>query len=278
MNRNDNDTLTLLRTLDAAPASPSRGLSDRAYADLDRIVASGPTVAAPASPTTRRTPTRSPRRSRRVRRVLLGGAVATMAAAAVIALPDITGGDKAFASWTPTATTLNAVERADAADQCRASQENGASQGYESELAAATPAVSEQRGVWTTVLLAGPDGFTALCVTDESTRLFGDMFGSIGTPGDYRAPQPNEVIATDLGTGSMNAGELSLAAGYTGTNITGISYDSPVHGTVTATVSEGHFALWLPGNDFTDASRNGVTVTLTHTDGTTTQTQLHLAS
>ena len=109
MNRNHNDTLTLLRTLDAAPASPSRGLSDRAYADLDRIVASGPTVAAPASPTTRRTPTRSPRRSRRVRRVLLGGAVATMAASAGIALPDITGVDQAFCRWAPPAPPLHSV-------------------------------------------------------------------------------------------------------------------------------------------------------------------------
>lgn len=266
MNR-DHDTLTLLRTLDAAPAGSAPGLTPRALADLDRILASEPSAAAA-----------TPRRSRGVRRLLVAGGVATVAAAGVIALPGLTGGDQAFATWTPTAATLTAEQRAEAADKCRSAQEGGAGQGFESQLAAATPAVSEQRGVWTTVLLAGDDGFTALCVTDGSTRLFGDMFGSIGTPEGYRAPRPDEVIATDLGTGAIDAGELSLAAGYAGTDITGISYDSATHGRVEATVSQGHFALWLPGGDFRESSRTGVDVTVTHTDGTTSRAQLRLPS
>jgi hypothetical protein len=275
MNRND-APLALLRTLDAAPARGHQDLSARACADLEEILASGPTTAAAATPAPDRPHGRRARGGRGVRTLISVGAVATVAAAAVVVLPSVTGGDEAFATWTPTARTLSAAEGDEAADQCRSSLDGGAGQGFETELAAATAVVSDRRGAWTTVLLAGDRGFTALCVTDESARLFGDQFGSIGIPEGYQEPRSDEVIATDLGTGTIDAGALSLAAGHAGTDITGISYDSPTHGTVDGTVSRGHFVLWLPGGDFEDASRLGVDVTLAHTDGTTSVARLRL--
>jgi len=93
------------------------------------------------------------------------------------------------------------------------------------------------------VVLSGSDGFSALCITDESTPMFRDWIGSVGTPGDYATPDPRDVVATDLGTGSARAGELSVAAGYVGSDVTGVVYQSDSHGEVAATVSAGRFAL-----------------------------------
>ena len=55
-----------------------------------------------------------------------------------------------------------------------------------------------------------------MCITDESTLLFDDWIGSIGTPSGYAEPKSRQLIATDLGTGVLDAGELSLAAGQAG--------------------------------------------------------------
>ena len=88
---------------------------------------------------------------------------------------------------------------------------------YADEAEGAAVAVAERRGVWTTVVLAGEDGFSALCITDDAVHLFSNgMIGSVGKPADHTTPGPRELIATDLGTGSMDAGEISLAAGAAG--------------------------------------------------------------
>ncbi len=68
----------------------------------------------------------------------------------------------------------------EAASQCRSAQEDGAGAEHRRALERAETAISEHRGVWTTVVLAGDDGFSALCVTDTSRHLFSDMFGSAG--------------------------------------------------------------------------------------------------
>lgn len=95
------------------------------------------------------------------------------------------------------------------------------------------------------------------------------MIGSVGKPTGYTTPGPRELLAPDLGTGSMDAGDISLAAGAAGAEITGIIYKSQTRDDVTATVSHGRFALWLPGNELQDASRNGVELEVTYQDGTT---------
>ena len=49
--------------------------------------------------------------------------------------------------------------------------------------------------------------------------------------------------------------------------MTGVVYQSAGHGEVAATVSAGRFALWLPGDELADASREGVEVEVTYRDG-----------
>jgi hypothetical protein len=172
---------------------------------------------------------------------------------------------------------MSAQESTEAAASCRQMQQDGPGAKYADQLSSAEPAVAERRGVWTTVVLAGTDGFSAMCITDDSTHLFTkDMIGWLGTPTDYAAPAPRALTATDLGTGTMNAGDISLAAGHAGSDIVEVVYHSPTLGDVSATVSRGRLTLWLPGGELKIASSNGVEVAVTYHDGRTGTSRLNL--
>ena len=264
---NDVDvTREMLRGSDPVPVEVAIGTAgdDIARATLTRILA------------VPRNQAGSGLRPRRRRVALAGGMLAAVTAGLVV-LPSLTGSDQAFASWTPAPQGMSVQESTDAAASCRQMQEDGAGAAYADDLSRAEPAVAERRGVWTTVVLAGTDGFSALCITDDSTHLFAkDMIGSVGTPTDYAAPAPRALTATDLGVGTMNAGDLSLAAGTAGSDIVGVVYHSRTHGDVSATVSQGRFALWLPGDELKDSSSNGVEVEVTYRDGRTGTSRLTL--
>lgn len=210
----------------------------------------------------------------RGRRLALLGGVATVVAAALVVTPALTGGDKAFATWTAAPTGMSAQQRDDAAGSCRAQMSDGGGADDATSLASASVAIAEARGVWTTVLLAGDDGFAALCITDQSGPLFSDrMIGSVGIA-DVATPGPRDVVGTDLGVGTIGS-DISLIAGLAGTEVVGVTYASRAHGTVTATVSYGHFALWFPGDELMWASA-GVDVDVTFTDGTSRTVRLSL--
>ncbi|SEE87803.1 hypothetical protein [Jiangella alba] len=255
-------TDTVLRSLDPAsrdvdPHGP------RARADLARILA-----APPAAPV-------RPRRRRAGRLVLATTAAAGVAVGASIVVPSLTGGDTAFATWTAAPSAVSAAASAEIADACRDAQRDGAGRSFEAELASATAAVAERRGAWTLALLAGDDGFSALCITDESTPLFRSSIGYVGRPEEHVAPGPRELSASALGSGTVDGADLSMAAGAAGSDVAAVTYHSAEHGDVAATVAAGHFAFWLPGGELTDTSA-GVPVTVTHTDGTTAVVTLRL--
>ena len=268
MNRN-HDIVLALRTLDAADGNMNPDNSKKSRADLRRILTmdlpmdrgqqhGGATVLTTGRP-------RKP--SRTVLRFVVAGALATAVAAALVALPSVTGGDPAFASWTGEPHGMTTSERADAVTTCRQEQKGGTNDQYADELRSAVAVIAERRGVWSTVVLASPAGFSALCITDDSTHLFGkDMIGSIGE-GSTAPPRPRELTASNLGTGTMKAGDLSLAIGAAGSDVTAVSYRSRTHGLVAATVTDGHFALWFPGDELKDESATGgVTVEVTYRD------------
>lgn len=272
------DINTALRSLDAADhyVDPCNA---RARSDLQGILATDPSpdpLQQPWSPSADRVG-RPRNAARTTRRIAVAGGMLAAVTAGLVALTSLTGGDQAFASWTPAPQGMSAQERTDAAAGCRQMQEDGAGAEYADDLSSAEPVIAERRGVWTTVVLAATDGFSAMCITDDSTQLFAkDMIGSVGTPTDYTAPGPRDLTATDLGVGIMNAGDLSLVAGTAGSRIAGVVYHSPTHGDVAATMSQGHFALWLPGDEFKDASSNGVEVEVTYRDGRTGTSRLTL--
>jgi hypothetical protein len=250
-----NEDLHTLKTLDPA-GGPVDVHGPRAQADLRRILATDP---APR--------TRSPR-TRRIRRLVLASGVAAALASAAVFLPSAFGGDPAFATWTGTPAAMSAPDRAEAAAACRDQQESGSPE-YGDELSTATTAISERRGDWTLVTLAGPDGFSALCITDDGRPFFRDYFGSIGSTPPADRPGPRGLAATDLGTGAANGNQLSVAAGFAGSDVTDVRYVSTRRGEVRATVSGGQFALWLPGNELESAGRNGVPLQVTYRDGST---------
>lgn len=261
----DHELTTTLRTLD--PATHADARSPQARLLLEQVLASDPgTVPAGPTPAPRTTPHR---------RRLVAAVVVAAAACTAVVLPATNGGDPAFATWSPTPEELSPAARADAAESCRDAQRDGAGSEHADALAAARVAVSERRGAWTTVVLTGPGGLQALCVSDSSTRFFDDMFGSVGVP-DVAAPGPRDVVATDLGIGSVDGSELSLAAGLVGPDVREVSYESSERGRVQATVSRGQFALWLPGDELEEGAAEGVRVRVTHTDGTSSEAVLRL--
>ena len=263
------EMLATLRTLDPAdPAVDPR--NPRARAELERILTVLPDL----------TPVKA-RRRHGIRLVAAAATVVT-AGAAFFVLPSLTNGDRAFGSWTAVPTGLSAEAAADAGAKCRDAHMDGDAQpaapgpDYRDDLRRADIAIAEQRGKWTLVTLADTKGFSALCISDNWTALFPSWFGSIGTPTNYAAPGPRVVVATSLGTGSIDGSDLSVAAGYVGSDVTGVTYDSVSHGLVAATVSAGQFALWLPGGELMDAAGVGVNVQVTYRDGSTATVRLDL--
>jgi hypothetical protein len=255
------DDFHVLRTLDPAdreidPSGP------RARADLERILATDPAL-----------PAVLPRTNRR-RTVAAAVAAVAAAAAAAMVLPSALGGDQAFATWVATPAGLSASERADAASACRDARKSGFPE-YADELKTAGTAIAEKRGDWTLVVLAGRNGFSALCITDESTPLFRSNIGSIGTSPDADRPNSRGLSATVLGTGSIDGHELSMAAGAAAPDVTSVTYTSRTRGVVAATVSGGQFAFWLPGNELATASK-GTPVHVTYRDGTSATVTLSL--
>lgn len=243
-----------LRQLD--PADPAAdATSERARIDLTRILQSAPEAPSPVVLNHRRPI---------VRLATASALVAAAGAAVFVVVPSITGGDEAFATWTATPSGMSAAETARSAEQCRDAQREMPA-GYEEQLAAARVAISERRGEWTTVVLTGTDGFSALCITDESKPMFESWVGSAGTPTDYVTPQARSIQLTSRGPVAMNGHELSLLEGAVGAEVVGVSYQSKGNGEVQATVSQGRFALWFPGDELKE---DGADVVVSYRDGT----------
>ena len=249
---------TLLRQLDPAD-SPTAKLSERARADLERILS-----------TDRRPTATPPRRTPRTRVAVGLTAAAALAVAGVLAPSALRSGDTAFASWSPTASALSATDKAHAGENCRQELSHA-----DSTAGQAHVAVADRRGDWTTVVLSGDNGFTGLCITDASTGWFRkDMIGSAGVATRLAPANARGVVATDLGTGTMAAGDISLAAGYAGPQVVGITLLTESHGVVAATVANGRFALWFPGDEL--ENRDMVAVDVTYADGSTATVKLTL--
>ena len=271
------DIDTLLRSMDAASEAPPVR-PHRAQADLECILSHNPAPTAPERAKGRSnysTLGQQPGASvRRRRAVVLGGMVAATTAGLLV-LPALTGGDPAFATWTANPATLSGPDRDDAVADCLASKKNVGDGMYTDDLAAAEVAIAERRGAWMTIVLTGPGGFEATCITDASAPWFNKgMIGSIGTLGAETDPAPRSLKATQLGTGTIMNEPISIASGRAGNDVVGVTYTSITGEEVIATVAKGQFALWLPGDELHEASDGGTTVDLTFLDGTTGSQEL----
>ncbi len=264
-----------LRTMDPSPCGSAVEDDARTDADLRRILATDP-----RAPERRRrwTAAPGPRGWPSMGRLALAGVVVAAVAAGVVVAPSILGRDAVYADWEASPNDLTPAESEKAGRSCRNALDDGGmtTDRYSAQLAEARTAIAERRGAWTLVVLTGDGGFSATCMTDSGRWSFlASMIGSVGVL-DVPEPGPRELVATDLGTGGSEANQLSVAAGFAGSDITGVTYRSPSHGDVIATVNEGHFALWMPGDDLEDAASEGADVEVTYRDAATSTVTLDL--
>ncbi len=271
MNRTrlDPTALAVLHSLDAAPARPlSQAQSRRADATLADILATDPGSA----PVSGSAPTR------RRRRWLALAAAAAAGALAFTVLPVSPGAqDPAYATWKAVPDRIPLDAAGGAAAYCLKHAADHTDERTEAGLEAATVAFAERRGVWTYVMLAGPSGFQASCLTD--TTFEDGMIGAVGTPLDYREPAPREIVLGSCcgGGGTIKDGVKNFIGeveGYAGSEVTGIAVLTPARGRVEATVGGGQFAAWWPDNDSDTRPRRPLTFVLTFIDGTTEQVTL----
>ena len=267
---------SLLLSLDAADPRGDAN-TPRARGDLRRILSADPVQAPSQLPTESKAPGKMRGGWRTARNGVLVGGMAAALTAGLVVLPSLSGGDPAFASWTPVPTVMSQADRDSAVAECRASKKDVGSGAYAGNIDSAEIAIAERRGVWTTVVLTGEGGFTAMCIADDAATPFGKgMIGLVGRAAGNIQPGPRDLTASALGTGSMSAGDISIAAGAAGSDIVGVIYRSPTHQDVTATVSRGQFALWLPGDELRSASSEGIEVEVTYNDGSTRTVRLAL--
>ncbi|MHA7284431.1 hypothetical protein [Arthrobacter sp. TMS2-4] len=258
-------THALLKSMDAAHDAPPAN-AHRAQMDLERIIAQSPTGSRHNVPSAAPKVTRQPaaRASRAHRGLVIGGLVAA-ATTALLVVPALTAGDPAFATWTASPTPLTGSDLEEADAECRSARTVG-----DDVVDTVEVAIAERRGAWVTVILTGADGYEATCITDASALIRGgNMVGSSGRP-TAADPAPRALKATQLGVGQVSDdGPLSMASGRAGSDVTGITYTSIEGDEVIATVSKGHFAFWLPGDEFDTTADAGLPVIVTYTDGTT---------
>lgn len=257
------DEFAELATLDPARTDVDIH-SPQARATLERVLASDPAY----DPRPRRT-------RRRLVRVAVATSAVAIAAAAVLVPRDggpVPSGDVAYATWTGQPTGPTAKERADAVQQCRKSLKGLA---YDAQLDRSGPAMVERRGEWALVIMSGRDQFEAYCVTNISPG-HGYSSGYVG--GDGRGPVgPRQVRPSVMGAGGGGGQRyLSQAIGRAGSDVVGMTYNSPTRGLVKASVQNGFFAFWVPGKEFDGLQP--VPVRVTYRDGTTAAVNLILGS
>lgn len=258
------DIEAALRALDTGPHDDHADDQERARADLDRILATRPV------PDGTLVPLPVPTAARRRRLVLAGGLVAAATVGLVVLPSPVGGSETAYASWTAIPTGLSSAAAAEAGENCRDGFDDTAREEYP-QLQDASIAIAERRGDFTTVVLAGEGAFSALCITADGDG----MIGSYGV-GNVTLPGPRGLTATSLGAATLTpVGDLSMAEGFAGDEITGVVYRSTSHGEVTATVAAGHFALWFPGDELINDAR-GVDVDVIYRDGSQATVTLFL--
>ncbi|MEU4190755.1 hypothetical protein AB0E69_02560 [Kribbella sp. NPDC026611] len=213
---------------------------------------------------------------RRLRKTVIRVAVAAAAVAAVAAIliprqsgPSL-GGDAAYASWTAQPSGVSAQDRAKIAGECRKRLKGT---GYDNKLDHAGTSMVDRRGDWVLAFLVGQNGFEASCMINIASGRFGPGSGAIGD--GVATPRRRQLIPSGMGvSGGGQFPYLTQAVGQAGSDIVGMTYQSPNHGTITATVSDGHFAFWLPGSEFDGL--HPVPVRITYRDGTTANVKLTL--
>lgn len=230
------NTDQLLRTLDTS-TDATEAQRRRAEALLERTVTE---------------PVTAPRASRRQNiwragAILAGGAVV---AAVALIVPGLSPQSAAVASWTAEATPVSAADLAVAEKACRAQLD-----GY-GDTSGIPLTLSERRGEVVGLLFYRENPETASsCLVDlpvgaDSPRDV--TSGSGGSSGPAMVPPANGYIEGAVGSHSLGGQVLSVITGSVGTDVVSVTVRG-AGAQATATIADGHFAAWLPGNVFTES-------------------------
>ncbi len=281
MTRNllDDTTRQALLGLDPGAAELDTAEMKRADATLARILTADPKVLPLGGPV--------PPRPRRMRRVALLGAAATVAAVAVVGTELIGGGSPPYASWTATPhqpTTSPADRRGHRLPRVAAGLVRGhppKRPGQRDPHRAAPGFCSPRRA---TRRLdpggAGRQRRTRRFLSSSKTTTAPLPTTPQGSSG-YRESlnlRPRDILVSSGGTGGSRNNLMSVLIGFVGTDVTGVTVHTAEHDDVTATVENGHVAAWWPGPRAVSVTdpQLGTTVnaTVTYSDGTTEERRL----
>ncbi|WP_402469585.1 hypothetical protein [Isoptericola aurantiacus] len=213
---------------------------------------------------------------RPVRPVVVAGAAAFgVAAVAVgVTLSSTLGATPAYATWTPVPVTVDAAEAAEQAGSCPVAA-HAITDGDDPQVTEVplTPVLAETRGDYTYVVLAGDDAYGDCFVTAVPDGGE-DVFTSDAAEAPLAEPDARGLVVAQGGTASWSGGEAGEGAvtsvfGRAGAEVESVTVASADGELVEATVSDGWFAAWAPGQDAFAA-----TAQVTYTDGSTADVPL----
>lgn len=177
----------------------------------------------------------------RARRPGVRIALVAAAAAALVAIPGISGSENAYAGWTAYPAALSTGQSSAVARQCQRWVQGSITQ------APTAVVLSERRGDIGLALLAGPKGLLVTC----QLILGGSGEPSGGSSENYLnvVAKPDQILS-DGGSGfSQDDGEpiFRVVSGRVGTDVTGVIVHTAEQGDVIATTKDGYFTAWWPG-------------------------------
>ncbi|MDO8143661.1 hypothetical protein [Isoptericola sp. 178] len=207
---------------------------------------------------------------------VFAGAVAAVAAGVVVSTT--LGGPEAYASWTPTPQVVDPAAAAQDAASCptaaHAIDEDAAGAGAPITEIPVDPVLAEVRGDYTYVLLSG-DGALAECFVtkDGGTQVYSSESVG-GTP--VPRPGPRELVVAETGTASWSdgpsgEGAVTAAFGRVGEEVEAVTVATADGEQVAASMDDGWFALWAPGEESFSALAQ-----VTYVDGSTEEVPLEV--
>lgn len=231
---------TTLRQLDTADGV--RNDDDRAHAAalLERVISTPPES---ARPTKRRLP------GRKLALVPVGAAVAV--AAAVFAFNGPGGTTTAYASWTPSPSTIDGRDLTAVVDACRAQFERG---GGPVDFRGIPVVLSERRGDYVAVLFAqnNPQRSADCLAHNVAGSGRADQVGSASGGSSGPAYVPPATRITQGGFAQMGDKQVaSFTDGQVGADVVAVTIHAGAT-TVAATVEDGHYVAWWPGASLSD--------------------------
>lgn len=212
-------------------------------------------------------------RGRTVGRVAL---VAASVAGVAIGASLVPTGDRAYAGWSATPTTLHGDQAEQAMDDCAGIIEDQFASTAPQEGSAERPSqwragLAEQRGRWTLTVLTSDAQVVATCMHNNNGGSSGSFLAD-------RQPDRDSITLFEEGSTSVAVNPVAWfntameghfsVSGRSGSDVSGVVLHT-TQGDVTATVNDGLWAAWWPLPDGEHSDETELSSTITLTDGRT---------